>query len=93
MITFPGLPAFDWFCGDKPLSHNTWSAELSRLGVIVLEARSFLNLLLEGQAHLDDVDMLVREKEQKDWDFWATGFLFLVPSPSTRVCWTLAICY
>lgn len=54
------LPVIDWFCGDKPLAQNAWSAELSRLSIILLEARSFLNLLDEGQAQLEDIDMLVR---------------------------------
>jgi hypothetical protein len=68
---FPGLPVIDWFCGDKPLAQNTWSAELSRLGVVVLEARSFLNLLEEGQAQLDDVDMLVCRREEGGHLLWA----------------------
>ncbi|KAF5836541.1 hypothetical protein DUNSADRAFT_5829 [Dunaliella salina] len=56
------VPVVDWFCGDKPLIQGTWSAELSRLGVVVLEARSFLNLLDEDQAQLEDVDMLVLDE-------------------------------
>jgi len=42
------------------MTAGTWSAELSRLGVVVMEARSFLNLLEEGEARLVDADLLVR---------------------------------
>lgn len=59
-VLLSGTPVVDWFSGDKPLVPSAWSAELSRLSVLVLEARSFLNLLNDGSAKLEDLDMLVR---------------------------------
>ncbi len=49
------------FCSDKPLPPTTWSREVQRLNVIVIEAQSFANLVESGAAALTDIDILVRD--------------------------------